>query len=150
MKEDKSLLWQGIIQGIVALGLGLLMVFSRNTATLWIGIAVAVYLFVAGIIQTTRGLGLQSAGFGSTVLIRGIVGLIVGGILLVMAWFDWGSLAAGYTILALGLLVFGGLGLFVNFFQRGRRQFEWGPVLVNLALMVWGFLIFFSRGRDFD
>lgn len=148
--EKKSPWWLGLIQGLVALGLGLFLVLDRGSASFIIGLLAAIYLLVAGIIQTIRGLGLRSADKGSMVLIRGLVGLVFGAILLAFALFNIGTLQSGYTILAIGLIVFGTLGLFTSFFQRGDKGFEWGPVLVNLALMVWGILVFFSRSQGFD
>jgi len=142
--------WLGLIQGLVALGLGLFLVLDRGSASLIIGLLAAIYLLVAGIIHTIRGLGLRSADKGSVVLIRGIVGLVIGAILLAFALFNVGTLQSGYTILAIGLIIFGALGLFTSFFQRGNKGFAWGPVLVNLALLVLGILVFFSRSQGFD
>jgi len=148
--SKKSPWWLGVVQGLVALGLGLYLLISRDSATFIVGLLAAIYLVVAGAIQTLRGNGLRSAGKGSVVLIRGVVGLVFGVILLGMAFFTIGSLSGGFTILAIALIVFGALGLFTSFFQRGGRAFEWGPVLVNLALLVWGVLVFFSRAQGFD
>ncbi len=148
--KGKSPWWLGLVQGLVALGLGLYLVISRDSATFIIGTLAAIYLVVAGAVQTIRGIGLRSADKGSIVLIRGVVGLVFGIVLLVMAFFSIGSLSAGFTILAIALAVFGALGLFTSFFQRGGRAFEWGPVLVNLALLAWGVLVFFSRAQGFD
>jgi uncharacterized membrane protein HdeD (DUF308 family) len=148
--SEKSPWWLGLVQGLVALGLGLYLVFSRDSATFIIGTLAAIYLVVAGAIQTIRGRGLQSAGKGSIVLIRGVVGLVFGIVLLALALLSIGSLSAGFTILAIALIIFGALGVYTSLFQRGGRKFDWGPVLVNLALLAWGVLVFFSRAQGFD
>lgn len=149
MSENNSF-WLQLVEGIVAVALGLFLLLGRDTAVLYIGVLIAIYLLVAGIVETIRGLGLRSAGEGSALLIRGLVGLIFGAILLVMALFDVGGIVFGYTLIALALIIFGALGIYTSIFQRGDKAFEWGPVLVNLALLVWGVLIFFTRAHDRD
>lgn len=148
--SEKRPWWFGLVQGLVALGLGLYLVISRDSAAFIIGLVAAIYLLVGGVIHTLRGLGLRSAGKGTIPLIRGLVGLILGVVLLAMALFNIGSLASGYTILAIALIIFGALGIYTSFFARGDKEFQWGPVLVNLALLVWGVLVFVSRSMEFD
>ena len=143
--------WLALIQGLVALGLGLFMLLDPTAASAVIGLLAAVYLLVAGIVHTIRGLARRRVVKRmNLMLIRGILGLIVGGIILVLALFNIGTLAFGYTILAIGLIIFGAIGLFSSFFQRQGKQLAWGPVLVNLALLVWGFLIFFGRSLNLN
>lgn len=147
MKES-SPWWLGLIQGLVALGLGLYILVDSQGAVLILGVIGAIYLLVAGIIDAVRGLGLRSATGDNAVLIRGVIGLAVGGILLLLAFFDLISLQTGYTILAIGLIVFGAFGMYTSVFKRGRRAFEWGPLLVNAALVLWGILVFIDRNQE--
>jgi hypothetical protein len=51
----------------------------------------------------------------------------------------------GYTILAIGLVVFGAMGLFQSVLKREGKAFAWGPVIVSGALLVWGLIILFAR-----
>ena len=81
---------------------------------------------------------------------RGIAGLIIGALLFGMYFLNLGTVQGGYTLLAIGLIVFGGLGLWVNFFDRGGKDFEWGPIIINSALVLWGVLIFFTRSQAID
>ena len=143
--------WLALIQGLVALGLGLFMLLDPTAASAVLGLLAAIYLLVAGIVHTIRGLARRRAVKRmNLMLIRGIVGLIVGGIILVLALFNIGTLAFGYTVLAIGLIIFGAIGLFSSFFQREGKRFAWGPVLVNLALLVWGILVFFGRSQNLN
>ena len=143
--------WLALIQGLVALGIGLFMLLDPASASKVIGVLAAVYLLIAGIIHTIRGLARRRVVKRMNVmLIRGIVGLVVGGIILVLAVFNIGTLAFGYTILAIGLIIFGAVGLFSSFFQREGKPLAWGPMLVNLALLVWGILVFFGRSQNLD
>ncbi len=143
--------WLALIQGLVALGLGLFMLLDPTAASAVIGLLAAIYLLVAGIVHTIRGLARRRVVKRMNVmLIRGIVGLVVGGIILALVVFNIGTLAFGYTVLAIGLIIFGAIGLFSSFFQREGKPLAWGPVLVNLALLVWGVLVFFGRSQNLN
>ncbi|HSN73805.1 MAG TPA: hypothetical protein VL334_01795, partial [Anaerolineae bacterium] len=69
----------------------------------------------------------------------------VGGVLVLMALFNIGTLDFGYTILAIGLILFGGMGLFQSLFKREGKSFAWGPVIVSGALLAWGLIVLFLR-----
>ena len=137
--------WLALIQGLVAVGAGLYLLVDPTSATFLVGLLAAIYLLVTGLIYTVRGIIARRPGKSSLLLIRGIVGLIFGAILLAMALFDIGNLSLGYTILAIGLVVFGGMGLFSSLFHREGKPFAWGPVIVSGALLVWGLIILFAR-----
>lgn len=137
--------WLALIQGLVALGAGLFLLIDPTAATFLVGLLAAVYLLVTGLLYTVRGIIARRPGKSSLLLIRGIIGLIFGGILLAMAVFNIGSLSLGYTILAIGLVVFGAMGLFQSLVKREGKAFAWGPVIVSGALLVWGLIILFAR-----
>lgn len=137
--------WLGLIQGLVALGAGLYLLVDPTGARFLIGLLAAIYLLVTGLIYTVRGIIARRPGKSSLLLIRGIVGLVVGGVLLLMALFDIGTLDLGYTILAIGLILFGGMGLFSSLFKREGKSFAWGPVIVSGALLAWGLIVLFLR-----
>jgi len=136
--------WLSLIQGLVAIGAGLFLLVDPTAAKFLVGLLTAVYLLVTGAIYTVRGIIARRPGKSSLLLIRGIVGLVFGGVLLAMAIFDIGDLTLGYTILAIGLLIFGGMGLFSSLLKREGRAFAWGPVIVSGVLVVWGLIILFT------
>ncbi len=135
--------WLSLIQGLVALGAGLYLLIDPTSASLLIGLLAAIYLLVTGLLYTVRGVIARRPGKSSLLLIRGIIGLVVGGILLIMAIFDIGNLDIGYTILAIGLILFGGMGLFQSLFKREGKAFAWGPLIVSGALLAWGLIVLF-------
>ncbi len=139
-----------VIKGILALGLGLFLLFSAATAPVWIAYALAIYMAASGGMQTFSGLLKRDAVGSKTDRIRGLVGLLGGLALLLLAYFNVLSLGAGYTLLAILLIVFGGLGLFEALFDRGAERFRWMPLLVNLLLIGLGIMVFYSRIREFD
>jgi uncharacterized membrane protein HdeD (DUF308 family) len=137
--------WLALIQGLVALGAGLYLLIDSTSASLLIGLLAAIYLLVTGLLYTVRGVIVRRPGKSSLLLLRGIIGLVVGGILLIMAIFDIGNLDIGYTILAIGLILFGGMGLFQSLFKREGKPFAWGPIIVSGALLAWGLIVLFLR-----
>lgn len=78
--------WLALIQGLVALGAGLFLLVDPTSARFLVGLLAAVYLLVTGLIYTVRGIIARRPGKSSLLLIRGIVGLIFGGLLLAMAF----------------------------------------------------------------
>ena len=137
--------WLALIQGLVAVGAGLFLLVDPTAATFLVGLLAAIYLLVTGLIYTVRGIIVRRPGKSSLLLIRGIVGLVFGAVLLAMALFNIGDVGLGYTILAIGLVVFGGMGLFSSLFHREGKPFAWGPVIVSGALLAWGLIILFAR-----
>ncbi|MEI2690646.1 MAG: DUF308 domain-containing protein [Anaerolineae bacterium] len=135
--------WLALIQGLVAVGAGLFLLVDPTAATFLVGLLAAIYLLVTGLIYTVRGIIVRRPGKSSLLLIRGIVGLVFGAVLLAMALFNIGDVGLGYTILAIGLVVFGGMGLFSSLFHREGKPFAWGPVIVSGALLAWGLIILF-------
>jgi uncharacterized membrane protein HdeD (DUF308 family) len=137
--------WLALIQGLVALGAGLFLLVDPTAATFLVGLLAAIYLLVTGLIYTVRGVIGRRPAKSNLLLIRGIIGLIFGGVLLAMGLFNIGSLELGYTILAIGLVIFGVMGLLQSLFQRDGKPFAWGPVIVSGALLAWGLIILFAR-----
>lgn len=147
----KSNMWVWtLIKGILALGLGLFLLISSQSAPIWIAIALAAYMAIAGGLQTFSSFLNRHSPGSTTDRIRGLVGFIGGLALLLLGYFDVLSLSAAYTLLAILLIVYGGLGLFEAIFDRGADRFRLMPVLINLLLVVLGVMVFYSRSREFD
>lgn len=72
--------WLAPIQGLEALGAGLFWPVDPSAATFLVGLLAAINLLVTGLICT----------------VRGIIGLILGGVLQLMALFNIGNLSLGY------------------------------------------------------
>ena len=76
------------------------------------------------------------------------MGLIGGGALLLLAYFDVLSISAAYTLLAVLLIAYGALGLFEMLFARGNERFQIMPLIINLLLAALGVLVFYFRARE--
>ena len=147
--KSNAWIWT-LVKGILALGLGLFLIISAQSAPIWIAYALAIYMAVSGGLQTFSSFLNRRTPGSKTDRIRGLVGLVGGGALLLLGYFNVLSLAAAYTLLAILLIVFGLLGLFEVVFDRGSDRFRWMPLLVNLLLVVLGVMVFYSRSREFD
>lgn len=148
MKKD-NLWWLVLAQGVIAVVLGIYILAQPDQAIVYIGMVAAAYIFISGITQAI-GATVQKNKKSKSGLIRGITGIVIGGGLLAAAWFGWVDVRTGYSMLAAGLLIYGGLGLWHSFFDRGETPFSWGTIFFNVLLMLWGFLVYFSRMQGFN
>lgn len=125
-----------MIEGIIAILLGLYLLFGGDAAANNFVLVAAIYMLIAGIIELFRGTGTVSR-------YKGIVGVIVGALMLL--FYAFGILGAWeFSIFAIGAIIVGAMGLYSAFFARSGRSFEWGPVIVNALLVLWGVLILFT------
>jgi uncharacterized membrane protein HdeD (DUF308 family) len=148
-KSPNAWLWT-LVRGVLALILGIYLMVGAQTAPTVVAYVLAIYVTLAGAMQTFRGLFNRDAPGSTTDRVRGLVGLIGGLGLLLLLFFNVLSLSAAYTFLAILLIVFGALGLFEAFFDRGASRFRWMAVLINVLLLALGVLVFYSRMREFD
>lgn len=148
-KSSNAWLWM-LVRGAFALILGLYLIVGAQTAPIVVAYALAIYIALTGAMQTFRGLFSRDAPGSTTDRVRGLVGLVGGLALLLLAFFNVLSLSATYTFLAILLIAFGLLGLFEALFDRGGQRFQWMAVLVNALLVALGALVFYSRAREFD
>ncbi|MBP6015255.1 MAG: DUF308 domain-containing protein [Candidatus Promineofilum sp.] len=149
-KSANVWLWT-IIRGLIALVLGLyLLVGANSSAPLLVGYALAGYLTVSGAIQTFSSIFNRDAPGSGTDRLRGLVGFVGGGVLLLLAYFDILSPSASYIVLAVLLIAYGALGLFEVLFDRGPKSFSWMPLIINLLLVALGVLAFVFRARELN
>jgi uncharacterized membrane protein HdeD (DUF308 family) len=135
--------WWTLIQGIIAIALGLYLLLGGDPAAGNFALVAGAYVLIASIIELLRGSGSFSR-------YRGVIGLIVGVLILLLRFVDIFSTSLDFTIFAIGVIIVGAMGLYGSFFARSGRQFEWGPVIINALLLLWGVFIFFFRAQDRD
>lgn len=147
--RSNSWIWT-LVRGLLALALGLFLLFSSQSAPIAIAYALAAYATIMGAIQMFMSFLNRRAPGSTTDRIRGLVGFIGGGALLLLAYFDVLTVGAAYTWLAVLLIVFGGLGIFEALFDRGDQRFAFVPLLINVLLVALGVMVFYSRSQGFD
>ena len=136
--------WVTVMQGVIALVLGLFLVLGGDQVAGIFGVVAAAYLLISGILELVRGKG------GTIRYYRSIIGIIVGALLLLLYVVDILPTGWDFIIFAVGVIIVGGMGLYTSFFDRAGKEFSWGAVLVNLLLLLWGVLIFVARAQAFD
>jgi uncharacterized membrane protein HdeD (DUF308 family) len=142
--NSNAWLWT-LLRGIIALVLGIFLIAGGDTATTTTAYVLAAYLAIAGGAQTFSGLLNRRAPGSTTDRLRGLIGLIGGVTMVLLLYFNVLSLPAAFTIIAVLVIIFGLLGLFESFFDRGKAYFRWMPVIVNVLLVAMGALVFYSR-----
>ncbi len=142
--------WLILIEGIVALALGFYMLAAPTQAWFYLGALAAVFLLVSGLVDFFGNMFRRLVLRSRARRFRGLVGILFGGVLLLMAWLKpgWIDLPTAYIILAIGLIAYGGLGIWVSLFARRGRPMRWVNVLINGLLVLWGLAVFVDRGSE--
>ena len=149
-KSTNAWLWT-MISGLIALVLGLYLLLGANSsAPLIVGYALSGYLTISGAIQTLSSLFNRNAPGSSTDKLRGLVGFVGGGVLLLLTYFDILSPSAGHIVLGVLLIVYGALGVFEVLLDRGSKPFSWMPLIINIQLVALGVLAFVFRAREMN
>ncbi len=106
--------WLVLIEGIVLTALGLYMFFAQASANTIIGWIIALTLVVGGAVSLSLSLKApDNSPARQWTLIHGIVGLAAGGIAIVLQLLNALSLQFALTLLGIGCLAFGGVGLYM-------------------------------------
>lgn len=135
--------WVTLLQGIIAILLGIYLLFGGEAAAGNFALVAGLYILIVGLLELWRGRGTVSR-------YRGIIGVIVGALVLLLKAVDIFPTYWDFTIFAIGAIIVGALGLYASFFARSGRDFQWGPVFINALLLLWGIMIFFTRAQDRD
>lgn len=149
MNDNNRWIWS-LVQGLLAIGIGLWALLGRDSALGALIYATAIYVALAGLIQTARALLNWKAGDSKTELVRGLIGLIGGALVLALAYFTTTAAGTVLIILAVVLIAYGVVGLFSTAFARGGRPFEWQPVVVSALMVALGALIFIDQSQEVD
>ncbi|CUS03533.2 membrane protein of unknown function [Candidatus Promineifilum breve] len=106
--------WLVLIEGIVLTALGLYMFFAPASANTIIGWIIALTLVVGGAVSLSLSLKApDKSPARQWTMIHGIVGLAAGGIAILIQLLSGLSLQFALTLLGIGCLAFGGVGLYM-------------------------------------
>ncbi len=108
--------WNALIQGLLALGLGLLLWFNSADAARILGQFLALYLFVSGLFAIEAGPRMMLGEEGGKIAYyKGVAGALIGGVLIVLLIMQWVTPDMGLILLGVGLLIYGVVGLYQAF-----------------------------------
>jgi uncharacterized membrane protein HdeD (DUF308 family) len=136
--------WINLVQGIIAILLGLYLLFGGDSAAGNFALVAALYMLVIGLLALIRGSNDRIGRY------QGIVAVAVGAVVLFLYAFNILPTYWDFTIFAIGAMLVGIMGLYSEFFDRRGRDLSWARVLVNALLLLWGIMIFFARVQDFN
>ena len=116
----KGIPWGWVfVEGLLMLGIGLLMVLAQEQARVFFGVILAAALGISGALQLLAAWRAKQAGSPSRFgWIRGGVGFGVGLLMLILILANALSLQAGRIILGIGCLAYGGLGGYMLYLKR--------------------------------
>jgi len=144
--EKESPWWLAAVEGAIAALLGIYLVVDPISAASIFGIALSIVLVVSGALQTFSGLRVRRSNPGLTstlILIRGLIGLIAGGLILILWLLDVLTFTSGTWILYAALLVYGLLGIYLGFASRPNGKIRWGMILNSLLMTGLGVIVIF-------
>ncbi len=133
--------WVLLVEGIVAAGLGMAMIFQPTEAAGWVLLILAGVLALHGLL--TLFAFLRGRRQGKLPVIRGAIGLIVGMTVILMALFNLGDKQVAAWILAIGLLLNGALALLAPFMEASEDG-QRGNLLMGILLLVLGGLLLYN------
>lgn len=142
--------WVSLVEGLTLAAVGIYLIYDPNTAMTVFGRLIALYLFVAGLIQTLAGLQKpQTDMTGKLALWRGIIGAVLGGIVVILSLvFGWLSPQTALWILAAGTFLYGLIGLYLAFAQKTRGSGRLLALLGSILFIVVGFTALFLQNRN--
>ncbi len=120
----KAAWWVALVQGLVSLGVGILLIVNGARATVVVAQFLALYLLIHGLFEMASMSNRVRNSFAMQVVYyRGALGALFGGVLLSLLFLDWLTASAGFFWLAVGLLVYGVGGLYLAFARgSGNRR----------------------------
>jgi uncharacterized membrane protein HdeD (DUF308 family) len=138
--------WLVLVEGALIIALGLYLYFQPDSARSTVrGLIGAFLIFnsvigiAAGLRETTRNLPMSPYR-----LIRGGVGLLVGLIVVLQPIFTYIDADATRTILAVGLTLWGLIGLYGAFATHDEGGFRWNTVILSGLSIALAIMLFSS------
>jgi uncharacterized membrane protein HdeD (DUF308 family) len=138
--------WLAAVEGAVAALLGIYLIIDPIGASIIFGIALSIVILVSGALQTYAGVRARSAEPGTTstlILVRGLIGLIAGGLIIILWLVDFLTFTAGTWMLYGALLVYGLLGIYLGFASRPQGRIRWGMILNSLLMVGLAVIVLF-------
>jgi uncharacterized membrane protein HdeD (DUF308 family) len=136
--------WVALVQGLVAAGLGILLLLFPRQAADALAPFLALYILIHGLFEIAAGTNKERTTTAMQIAYyRGIVGAAIGGVLLSLFFLGVLSRETGIFWLGIGLLLYGLGGLYLAFARgsgNGRILSLIGAVLFIIlgAIGIWG------------
>jgi len=136
--------WVVLIEGIVALALGLFILIDPGQSGSWLVLVIgAILLFNSTLAIFSALAGRVPLERQPIRLLRGGIGFFVGLLVVLQPFFQYLNSPADVVILAIGLLLIALIGFYgvIHFFRTDGVR--WGAVIVNLIYVAFGVLLIY-------
>jgi uncharacterized membrane protein HdeD (DUF308 family) len=141
--------WLVVVEGAVALVLGLFVLFRPEQANVRFIQVIGGYLVVTSALALYRIIAHKADAPGEPGRwVRVGIGLVVGLIALFHPRLPTVDTAAATTVLAVGMLLSGAMGLYGVVATRAQAGMRWGDVIVNGLYLLFAFAVFFHNRGD--
>jgi uncharacterized membrane protein HdeD (DUF308 family) len=140
--------WLVGIEGVIALIIGLYIVYDPDGASDVIRFLIALVLLVVSIEQIVEGFRTSTLPSAPWATLRGGVGATVATLTLLSGWTDAIEPSAARQMLALGLLAYGILGLLTLIFVRGPVQTKIPAIIADVLTIVLGIVLLTADEGD--
>lgn len=143
----KDLGWPVLaIEGVVALGIGIYVLASTDSARDIIRQLIAAVLLVQALLHTLAGFRNREAPVSPFHILRGGIGMTVGVIVLLENVSDYLTADASRLILGLGLVAYGAIGIVGIWVEREDRGLRLGGLALGIVNIALGLMFVFSNG----
>lgn len=138
--------WNALIQGLLALGLGIFLFMNPTEATRVLAQFLALYLLISGLFAIEAGPRLlQQEGLGKVSYYKGVAGALIGGTLIFLYIMQWLSFDSGMILLGSGLLIYGLIGLYQAYVDKNKNGQILGYISSALFLFLGLSALFFRQ-----
>jgi uncharacterized membrane protein HdeD (DUF308 family) len=140
--------WVALVQGVLAIGLGLLFWLYPVRAAEALAQFLALYLLIHGLFEINSKAGPASRSMAAQIAYyRGIVGALVGGLLLSLLFLGFLDRDFGLITLGVALIIYGAAGLYLAFaLQRGNGRIL--GIISSVLMLALGLAGFLGRNTE--
>jgi uncharacterized membrane protein HdeD (DUF308 family) len=142
--------WLVLVEGILVLGIGLFLAFQPDSARSTIRGLIGLFLIFNSLLGIVSGLrpATRNQPMAPYRLLRGGIGLFAGLMVVLQPVFEYVDADATRTILAVGLTLWGLIGLYAAFATHDEGGFRWNTIVLSGLSIVFAVMLFRTSSSD--
>ena len=142
--------WLVLLEGLLVLGIGLFLAFQPDAARSTIRGLIGAFLIFNSVLAIASGLrpATRQLPMAPYRLLRGGIGLFAGLMVVLQPVFDYVDAEAARTILAVGLTLWGVIGLYAAFATHAEGGFRWNAIILSGLSILFAIMLFRTSASD--